>query len=44
MPGGQKLFEEAVAMYERAISGPLKNNLLLNFAYADFEEVSINVW
>jgi cleavage stimulation factor subunit 3 len=38
MPGGQKLFEEAVAMYERAISGPLKNNLLLNFAYADFEE------
>lgn len=38
MPGGQKLFEEAVAMYDRAISGPLKNNLLLNFAYADFEE------
>lgn len=38
MPGGQKLFEEAVGLYDRAVSGPLKNNLLLNFAYADFEE------
>lgn len=25
-------------MYTRAIAGPLANNLLINFAYADFEE------
>ena len=28
-------------MYERATSGLLKNNLLMHFAYADFEEVWI---
>jgi len=38
MPGGQKLWEEAVALYEKATSNFLKNNLLLHFAYADFEE------
>lgn len=26
-------------MYTRAVSGPLANNLLMNFAFADFEEV-----
>ena len=40
MTGGQKLWEEAVAMYEKATTNFLKNNLLLHFAYADFEEVS----
>nr|XP_047143845.1 cleavage stimulation factor subunit 3 isoform X1 [Hydra vulgaris] len=38
MQGGQKLSEEAVALYEKATSTFLKNNLLLHFAYADFEE------
>ena len=36
----QKWLEDSAAMFERAISGPLKHNLLLHFAYADFEEVS----
>ena len=33
-------------MYERATSGLLKNNLLMHFAYADFEEVwrRLGVW
>ena len=39
MQSGQKLWEETVALYERATSTFLKNNLLLHFAYADFEEV-----
>ncbi len=35
-----KLFaDEAAAIYERAITTLLKNNMLLYFAYADFEEV-----
>ncbi|XP_047476364.1 protein suppressor of forked-like isoform X2 [Penaeus chinensis] len=34
-----KIFsEEAAQIYERAISGPLRRNQLLYFAYADFEE------
>ena len=34
-----KLFaDEAAAMYERAITANLKNNMLIHFAYADFEE------
>ncbi|KAF2368245.1 Suppressor of forked [Trinorchestia longiramus] len=34
-----KIFsEEAGQIYERAISGPLRKNQLLYFAYADFEE------
>ncbi|RXG61970.1 Cleavage stimulation factor subunit 3, partial [Armadillidium vulgare] len=34
-----KIFsEEAAQIYERAISGPLRKNQLLHFAYADFEE------
>ena len=41
MQGGQKLAEEAVALYEKATSRFLKNNLMLHFAYADFEEVSL---
>ena len=28
-------------MYERATGGLLKNNLLMHFAHADFEEVQI---
>ena len=46
-----KLFaDEAAAMYERAVTTHLKDNMLLYFAYADFEEVSkekcllFNVW
>lgn len=38
MPLSQQWADEAVAMYTRAITGPLANNLLINFAYADFEE------
>lgn len=30
-------------MYNRATTGPLKDSLLLHFAYADFEEVSVHV-
>ena len=37
---GERWAEEASIMYERATTGPLKNSLLLHFAYADFEEVS----
>lgn len=36
-----KLFsDEAANIYERAISTLLKKNMLLYFAYADYEEVS----
>ena len=35
--------DEASIMYERATGGLLKNNLLMHFAHADFEEVYINV-
>ena len=42
MQGGQKLSEEAVALYEKATTTFLKNNFLLHFAYADFEEVCHN--
>ncbi len=35
-----KLFaDEAAAVYERSITSLLKSNMLLYFAYADFEEV-----
>jgi cleavage stimulation factor subunit 3 len=34
--------EEAINMYERAIKSFMKNNMLLYFAYADFEEVIIS--
>lgn len=38
-----KLFsDEAANIYERAISTLLKKNMLLYFAYADYEEVSKN--
>lgn len=38
-----KLFsDEAANIYERAISTLLKKNMLLYFAYADYEEVSQN--
>lgn len=42
-----KLFsDEAANIYERAISTLLKKNMLLYFAYADYEEVSkkIFIW
>lgn len=36
-----KLFaDEAAAIYERAITSLMKSNMLIYFAYADFEEVS----
>lgn len=34
---------EAINLYERAINGFMKNNLLIYFAYCDFEEVGQNV-
>ena len=40
MQGSKLLAEEASSLYERAISGLMKNNMLLYFAYADFEEVT----
>ena len=40
-----KLFsDEAANIYERAISTLLKKNMLLYFAYADYEEVSLYIW
>jgi cleavage stimulation factor subunit 3 len=32
--------EEAVNLYERAIKTFMKNNMLIYFSYADFEEVT----
>ena len=40
MQGSKLLAEEASSLYERAISSLMKNNMLLYFAYADFEEVT----
>ena len=34
------LQEDVSSVYERATSGLLKENILLHFSYADFEEVS----
>ena len=31
--------EEALQMYERLIKGPMSSNMLVYFAYADYEEV-----
>lgn len=39
MPIAQQWADEARTMYTKAISGPLPDNLLINFAYADFEEL-----
>ncbi|XP_019857540.1 PREDICTED: cleavage stimulation factor subunit 3 [Amphimedon queenslandica] len=38
-PRSHQWIEEAGTVYTRAVSGPLANNLLMNFAFADFEEV-----
>lgn len=35
----KRLLKELTALYERAIKGMMKNNLLIHFAYADFEEL-----
>ena len=35
--------EEAVAMFERSIKSFMKNNMLMYFAYADYEEVTMNL-
>lgn len=37
----EKWGEEAAALFSRAVGGPMKGNLLINFAYADFEEVCV---
>jgi cleavage stimulation factor subunit 3 len=34
--------DEASNLYERAINSFMKNNMLIYFAYADFEEVSVD--
>lgn len=36
---GSRWSEEASIMFDRAVNGPLKSNLLIHFAYADFEEL-----
>lgn len=36
--GGKLLQDQAAAVYDRAINGLLKTNMLIHFAYADFEE------
>ena len=33
-----QLADEAAALYERALGGFMKKNMLLHFAFADFEE------
>ena len=33
--------DEASVMFDRAINGPLKGNLLIHLAYANFEEVRL---
>lgn len=35
-----KFEEDARDMYSKAVAGLMKDNLLINFAFADFEEVS----
>lgn len=35
----KKLFKELTTLFERAIKGLMKYNLLIHFAYADFEEI-----
>ena len=37
------LGDEAASIYERAVTGLMKHNMLLYFAYADFEEVTLLV-
>ena len=36
---GKMFADEAAALFERAITTTMKGNMLLYFAYADFEEV-----
>lgn len=38
---GKMFADEAAAIYERAINSLMKKNMLIYFAYADFEEVCI---
>jgi len=40
---GKAFADESSAMYERATTTVLKNNMLLFFAYADFEEVRLYI-
>lgn len=35
----KKFEEDAREMYSKAVSGLMRDNLLINFAFADFEEV-----
>lgn len=35
----KKLLREETTLFERAIKGLMRNNLLIHFAYADFEEI-----
>lgn len=42
MNAGKLFSDEAAAIYERAITTSLKKNMLIYFAYADFEEVNIH--
>jgi cleavage stimulation factor subunit 3 len=41
-PSSPQWGDEATTLYTNAINGPLPNNLLINFAYADFEELRKN--
>lgn len=40
MQGSKVLSDETAGLYERAVTGLMKHNMLLYFAYADFEEVN----
>ena len=40
----RKFEEDTRDMYSKAITGLMRGNLLINFAFADFEEVSCDKW
>ena len=41
---GRIFADEAAAIYERSTTSLMKSNMLLYFAYADFEEVSTELF
>lgn len=43
MQNSKVLADEAGSIYDRAVSGLMKTNMLLYFAYADFEEVRLKI-
>ena len=43
MQNSKVLADEAGSIYDRAVSGLMKTNMLMYFAYADFEEVRLQI-